>query len=87
MGTASCYIPCFNCLQIILTIIWYCIATVTKTYQKTNFCKHQDKNVSFEIIFLISQPKRMRWVLKTSVSKHPKHMLKYIGKKIITILR
>ena len=42
--------------------------------------------------FLISQPKHMLWVLKRTSQwdgsfEHPKHMLKLMGKKILTILR
>ena len=41
--------------------------------------------------YLISQPKHMLWVLEPSQwdgsFKHPKHMLKIMGKKIFTISR
>ena len=43
------------------------------------------KSVKQKFNFLISQPKHMLWVLKRTVSM--KHMLKLMGKKIITILR
>ena len=41
------------------------------------------------IIFRISKPKHMLWVLKRTVSRseHPKRMLKMIGKTIFTFLR
>ena len=50
-----------------------------------------DKSVYLKIIFLISQPKHMLWVLKRTSRcdgsfEYPKHMFKLIGKKIITIL-
>ena len=51
-----------------------------------------DQSVLQKIIFLISQPKHMLWVLIRTVSmrrslEHPKHMFKLMGKKIITIIR
>ena len=42
------------------------------------------KSAYLKIIFLISQPKHMLWVLKRTVSSN---MFKQIDKKIITILR
>ena len=46
-----------------------------------------DKNAYWEIIFHISQPKHMLWVLKRDGSfEHPKHMFKLMGKEINTIL-
>ena len=50
-----------------------------------------DKSVYLEIIFLISQPKHMLWVLKRNVLmrrffEQPKHMFKLMDKKIIAIL-
>ena len=44
-----------------------------------------DKSAQQKIYFLISQPKHMLWVLKSSF-EHPKHMLKLMGKKIFTSL-
>ena len=53
------------------------------------------KSVKLKIIFLISEPKHMLWVLKITVSqppkwdcslKHLKDMIKLMGKKIFTIL-
>ena len=46
-----------------------------------------DKNVYWKIIFLISQPKHLLWVLKRTVSsyEHPKHMFKFMGKEINTL--
>ena len=54
--------------------------------------RHPDKIAYQKIIFLISQPKHMLWVLIRTVSmrqffEHPKRMFKLLGKKIITILR
>ena len=48
-----------------------------------------DKHAFF--FLLISQPKHILWVLKRTVSmrrvfEHPKHILKLVGKKILTIL-
>ena len=50
------------------------------------------KSAEQKIIFLISEPKHMLWVLKWTVSmrrffEHPQHMFKLMGKKIIAILR
>ena len=47
-----------------------------------------------KIIFLISQPKHILWVLKRTISytqmnhlnEHQKHKIKLMGKKTITIL-
>ena len=46
------------------------------------------KSAKQKFNFVISQPKHMLWVLKRTVSmrRHPKHMLKLMGKKISTIL-
>ena len=49
-----------------------------------------DKSVYWKIIFFISHPNHMLWVLKRTVSpsfEHPKHMFKLMGKKIINVLR
>ena len=49
----------------------------------------QDKSAYWKIIFLISQPKHMLWVLKRTGDgsfEHPKHMFKLIGKEINAIL-
>ena len=51
-----------------------------------------DKSVYWNIIFFISHPKHMVWVLKRTVSmrrslEHPKHMFKLMGKKTIKSLR
>ena len=46
-----------------------------------------DKSVYLKITFLISQPKRMLWVLKRTVFEHPKHMFKLMGKEINAIFR
>ena len=52
-----------------------------------------DKSAYWKIIFFVSRPNHMLWVLKRTVSlrrvffEHPKHMFKLIGKEIITILR
>ena len=46
-----------------------------------------DKSAYLKIIFLISQPKNMLWVLKICLGDHPKHMIKLMDKKKIAILR
>ena len=65
-----------------------------------NLCYHQlwlrpsHKSVKLKIIFIISQPEHMLWVLKRTVSmmgdgsfEHTIHMFRIMGKNIITILR
>ena len=42
-----------------------------------------DKSVYWKIVFFITHPKHMLWVLV----EHPKHIFKSMGKKITTILR
>ena len=50
-----------------------------------------DKNSYWQVIFLISQPKHMLWVLKRTASRdssfeHPKHMYELMGMELNAIL-
>ena len=63
--------------------ICYCSVLQSRPLVKSAYQKND---------FLISQPIHMLWVLKRTVFmrwpfEHPKHMLKFMGKKIFTILR
>ena len=57
------------------------------------YIRPPDKSAYWKIIFVISHPKHILWVLKRTVSiwdgsfEHSKHMFRWMGKKIITILR
>ena len=65
---------------------------VVNLYYTIQLVRPPDKSVYWKIIFFISHPKHMLWVLKRTVSmrqsiEHSKHMFKLMGKKIIKILR
>ena len=60
------------------------------TISKITFCRFHALTGHL-LTFLISQPKHLLWVVKRVFSmspfKHPKHIFKMMGKKIMTILR
>ena len=49
-------------------------------------CRPSDKSVYLKIIFLISQPKHMLWVLNEMVLLSTQNMFKLMGKEINSIL-
>ena len=62
-----------------------------KSHATSHICRPPDKSMYLKIIFLISQPKHVLWVLKRTVSmtgsfEHPKLLFKLIGKEINAIL-